>query len=252
MTKRRPQERPRPDRDRPADDLETADGLGDDPLSGSAYGQIRKAIQTGNLKPGTRITESKIAGWLSMSRTPVREALFRLEAEGLLTRQPRLGLTVTKLNYQAVVELYAMRAVLEGTAARFAAHHASEAEVETLRNIVQKERAAPPPNETTTTAAAAATAARLNRQFHHILYQAAHNRYLLESLKALSNAMALLGNTTLALPGRHAEALDEHQTIIDAVQAKDGDAAELAARSHIQAAQRNRLKMLLEQSDAED
>lgn len=211
-----------------------------DPLGGSTYDRIRAAISSGHLKPGERVTEAGLAKWLSVSRTPVREAIFRLESEGLLTRLPRQGLTVRQLNYQEVVELYAMREVLEGTAARFAASHASEAEIDTLADIVASERASPPPDPK--------QAAQLNKQFHSVIYRAAHNRYLLESLRALGDAMTLLGSTTLALPGRHSEALDEHDAIVAAIRARDADAAEAAARAHIKAAKRNRIRIILQES----
>jgi len=233
-----------PDRDQRPEGAETGAETGApgqngarDPLGGSAYEQIRDAIRNGRLKPGDRVTESEIANWLKMSRTPVREAVFRLETEGLLTRQSRQGLTVAKLDYQAVIELYAMREVLEGTAAHSAALHASQPEVEALREMLEIERSIGEDDPT--------KAADANRRFHQIIYHAAHNRYLLKSLNALSNAMILLGHTTLAMPGRHATALEEHEALVEAIAARDAEAAQAAARNHIRAAQRHRVLMIL-------
>lgn len=211
--------------------------LSRDPLGGSAYERIRAAIRDGHLTPGSRITEGELAKWLGVSRTPIREAILRLEQDGLLTYAPRQGLMVAALDYQAVIELYAMREVLEGTAARLAANHASVAEIETLKEMLDIERGL---KELDTE-----RAATTNRQFHQILYYAAHNRFLLKALNALSDSMMLLGNTTLALPGRHRTALDEHSEIVSAIEKRDVEAAEQAARAHIREAQRHRVKMII-------
>src|SRR3546814_4510444 len=98
-----------------------------------AYVRLKESIQTGELKPGQRIREIEMADRLRMSRTPVREALRRLEADGLLTFAPYRGMVIAELDHQAVMELYQMREVLEGTAAGLAARHASEAESESGR-----------------------------------------------------------------------------------------------------------------------
>ncbi len=208
----------------------------------TVYEEIRRAIRAGELVPGSRVRESEIAARLGVSRTPVREAVLRLEQDGLLTYAPRQGLTVAALGYQAVIELYAMREVLEGTAARFAASHASLVEVETLREMLEAERGLP--------AGDAARASALNRQFHQVIYYAAHNRFLLKSLNALADSMMLLGESTLAVPGRHDTALEEHDAVVAAIAARDPDAAERAARAHIRAAQRHRLKMIIAAGEA--
>ena len=83
-------------------------------LGEQAYGRIRAAIREGGLAPGTRLTEAALAQRLGASRTPVRQAIARLEAEGLLTREPHRGLVVTRPDHAQVVELYVMREILEG------------------------------------------------------------------------------------------------------------------------------------------
>jgi DNA-binding GntR family transcriptional regulator len=208
-----------------------------DGLGASAHQRIREAIATGIFKPGQRITETQLAEWLSISRTPVREAVQRLLTQGLLSQSAGQGLTVTKLDYQAIVELYAMREVLESAAARSAAMQATEPEIEILEDILEMERKVVP--------GVPADAAHYNRQFHQALGRAAHNRYLLASQGALEDAMALLGNTTLAMDGRHAEAVEEHARIVAAIRERKPEAAAQAISDHIRAAQRKRLKMLL-------
>ena len=167
-----------------------------DALGGNAYQRIRGAIGSGVFPPGQRVTETQLAHWMSVSRTPIREAVQKLEAEGLLVHSPRQGLIVRQLDYQEVVELYAMREVLESTAASLAAQQATEPEVEILGDIVDMEAQADPEDS--------ALAANYNRVFHETLHQSAHNRYLIESIRALDNSMILLGGTTLAISGRRA------------------------------------------------
>ena len=89
-----------------------------------AYERLRTHIREGALPPGTRVREAEVAGQLGISRTPVREALRRLEADGFLTFEPHRGMVVVQLDHQSVMELYAMREALEGTAAGLAAQHA--------------------------------------------------------------------------------------------------------------------------------
>jgi DNA-binding GntR family transcriptional regulator len=206
-------------------------------LGADAYRRLQAAIRDGELAPGTRLREEDLAATLRMSRTPVREALRQLQSEGLLTQDAQRGMAVSRLDHQMMTELYLMRDVLEGTAARLAARHASEAEVAVLRDLVEVEaKLGRDPK----------ALARHNQRFHEALYLAAHNRYLLKTLNALRDAMALLGETTYAAPGRAKSALAEHRAIVEAMSAGDAAAAEAAARAHIQGAQRARIRMLAE------
>src|SRR5690606_4762822 len=86
-----------------------------------AYACLREGIVEGRLEPGRRIREAELAAWLGISRTPLRYALSRLELDGLLEMLPRIGLVVSSLDEQAVIELYETREALEGVAAGFAA-----------------------------------------------------------------------------------------------------------------------------------
>ncbi len=204
-------------------------------LAGQAYARLRDAIASGELRPGARLREEDLAKHMQMSRTPLREAVRRLEAEGFFTRESR-SLVVASLDHQAVSELYAMREVLEGTAAAFAARHAAEVEIEALRDLHTLEAGL---------LAQPQDLARHNERFHSALYGAAHNRYLLKTLNALRDARALLGPSTLLDPVRAAQAHAEHEALVAAVERRDPVAADAAARSHIRSAQRERLRRLV-------
>jgi DNA-binding GntR family transcriptional regulator len=204
-------------------------------LGQEAYARVRDQIRDGSLAPGIRLTETDLAARLGVSRTPIRQAIARLEAEGLVTHEPRRGLTVSRPDHHQVVELYVMREVLEGAAARFAAQHASETEIAAMAELVAQE-----PEHFGDTHALAET----NQRLHGLLYLAAHNRYLLRSLEQIAATMALLPSL-LTQDGRAEQAHGEHRAILKALRRRDGDAAEAAARLHAAAAQRHRLAWMV-------
>lgn len=206
--------------------------------SEQAFRRLLEAIQTGLLKPGTRLREVELAAWLGISRTPVREALGRLVSEGLAVNDAGRGMSIAELDLGQVNELYAMREVLEGSAAGLAARHASDVEISILRELVERDRQVGGEDP--------ARLAANNRLFHDNLYRAAHNRYLLKTLNTLRETMALLGQTTLAQTGRSERAIDEHESIVAAIEQRNPEAAEAAGRAHVRAAQRARLNLMFD------
>jgi DNA-binding GntR family transcriptional regulator len=193
--------------------------------SGSeAYDLLLEAIETGALSAGTRLRESELADRFRISRTPVREALKRLEAQGLVLHEPHHGAVVARLDYSQMIELYHMREVLEGTAAGLAATQATATELEILREMVVRDEGL-----LGEPAALAAT----NRIFHRQIGLSARNRYLNTMLENMRLSLALLSGTTLGVPDRGAESVKEHAAIVAAIEARDPAAAERAARMHI-------------------
>lgn len=207
-----------------------------EPRSEQAYRYIVDAIKQGTLPPGTRIREVDLAERTGLSRTPVREALNRLQLEGLVANDPGRGTIITELDHSMVNELYAMREVLEGTAAGLAARHASEVEIAFLREI----------NERDAQLTDTLELVRNNKLFHSTLYRCAHNRYLLKMLHSLQESMMLLGPSTLTKPGRAKIARSEHDAIIDALERRDSESAEDLARRHIREAYKVRLEAFFE------
>lgn len=127
-----------------------------------------------------------------------------------------------------------MRTVIEGTAARLAARAASPVEIDALAAL----------NEDFGQAADEREAATLNRQFHEMLLNAAKNRFLIRAVTSLQKSMLILGRTTLMEQSRVADAYREHRAILEALQAREGDRAEVQMRAHIEAAQHVCLKSL--------
>ena len=200
------------------------------------YQLILDAIDGGELPGGARLIETDLAERFGVSRTPVREALTRLEAQGVAAAQGR-RLVVASLDHDQLGELYEVRGVVEGLAARLAARHAAPEEIAVLRGMVEADRAL---------AGRAGELARANKRFHRQMHRASHNRYLNQMLQGMRRSLALLSTTSLAAPGRGAESVAEHDAIIRAIEARDEDAAEAAARLHISNAYVSRLKIIAE------
>lgn len=198
-----------------------------------AYELILDAIDVGVYRPGDRLVESELADRFGVSRTPIREALQRLETQRLLARDGR-SLIVASLNHNQLAELYAVRAELEALAARLAAQHAAPEEIKVLRDMVEEDKnRLDNPEEL----------ARTNRRFHKQLHLASHNRYLVQQLDMVHRTMALLATTSLAAEGRAENAVGEHEAIVQAIEARDGEAAGAALRAHISRAFETRLKL---------
>ncbi len=202
------------------------------PTQLDAYGLILEAIDVGIYKPGSRLVESELAERFGVSRTPIREALQRLETQSLLTRDGR-SLIVASLDHNQMAELYVVRTELEGLAARLAAQHASVEEVNVLQQMVDADRMR---------VSDAAALARSNKRFHKQLHLASHNRFLVQQLDLVYRSMALLATTSLAVEGRGPVALDEHQAIVTAISDRDGALAYEAVKQHLSQAFVTRLK----------
>ncbi|WP_270727954.1 GntR family transcriptional regulator [Shimia sp. Alg240-R146] len=197
-----------------------------------AYSLILEAIDVGEYKPGDRLVESDLADRFGVSRTPIREALQRLETQSLLARDGR-SLIVSSLDHNQMAELYVVRTELEGLAAKLAARHATKEEVRVLQDMVAADqRLVNDPS----------ALARSNRRFHKQIHLASHNRYLVQQLDLVHRSMALMATTSIAAEGRGEDTVVEHQAIVDAIAARDEDGANEALRRHISTAFVTRLK----------
>jgi DNA-binding GntR family transcriptional regulator len=234
---RRPQSKKRPGSSGSVPDAPPDQASGRGSRSVNAYQLLRTAIATGKLKPGARVLENELASELDMSRTPVREAIAALEADGLVSIDGVRGRVVTTLDYQSVMELYAVREVLESTAAGLAARNASDMEIAVLRGMLELE------------AEILDDAGKLgdhNRRFHEAIYHCSHNRYMLRMLQSIQTAMLLLQPASRMGSERVETALAEHRAIVDAIEKRDPAAAEAAIRVHVRRAQEARIKLMLQ------
>ena len=189
---------------------------------------LEREIVEGRMKPGERIREKELSQRLGISRTPIREAIAVLETDGLVTVDGARGRVVTKLDYQSIMELYAVREVLESTAAGLAARNASDIEIVALRDMLDLEKEI------------LDDAGKLtdhNRRFHEAIYYCSHNRYILKMLEYIQTAMLLLQPAGRTGSERRETALLEHRAIVDAIEARDATASEAAIRNHVRRAQ---------------
>ncbi|NNU80935.1 GntR family transcriptional regulator [Halovulum dunhuangense] len=197
-----------------------------------AYEMVLDAIDKGEYKPGDRLVEAELAERFGVSRTPIREAFQKLETQGILARDGR-SLIVASLDHDQIGELYVLRAELEALAARLAAQHAAPEEIKVLFEMVEQDRKLiGQPDKLS----------RANKRFHRQLHLASHNRYLIQQLELVHRSMALMSFTTFSAEGRSPAGLDEHQSIVEAIAARNGEAADAAVRAHISAAYETRLK----------
>ncbi len=203
------------------------------PVQKDAYSLILEAIDTGLYRPGDRLVESELAERFGVSRTPIREALQRLETQSMLTRDGR-SLIVASLDHNQLAELYAVRTELEALAARLAARHASDEEIRVLHDMAVADRRM---------LGDAQALSRANRRFHKQIHLASHNRFLVQQLDLVHRSMALLATTSFAAEGRDEVALEEHDAIVAAIAARDEAAAAETLRRHISKAFETRLKL---------
>jgi DNA-binding GntR family transcriptional regulator len=202
--------------------------------SQTAYARLIAEIESGRLPPGSRLLEVDLAERLGISRTPVREAIKRLETQGLVSHEPNQGAVITKLDHARTVELYIVREALEGLAARLAATSATQEELDIIRLTMEEDwKFVDRPEKLVIR----------DRLFHKQIQLTARNRFLNDTLDNMRISQILMTGTTLAVKARPTALLEEHQAIVNAILARDADQAEASARYHVRQAFATRLRL---------
>lgn len=187
---------------------------------------LREAIVSGRLRPGQRLVQQQLAEQLGISRTPLREALRRLEQQGLVTAVGGRGLAVTELSAEALLDSYDVREVLDGLAARLAATRMSPGELAELRALHRRcQQAVEEWNPEAWLAA--------NTAFHRRIQNSAHSPALERAMPVGRMSGQLLFPGVFLHQERARTALAEHAAVLEALRARDGEAAEAAARAHV-------------------
>ncbi|MBV1777538.1 GntR family transcriptional regulator [Paeniglutamicibacter sp. ABSL32-1] len=202
--------------------------------SETIHAELRAEILHGSHAPGTAFKEVALAERFGVSRTPVREALGRLQQEGLLERGVR-GLQVRNIDPEQLMQVYDLRILLEGQAALEAAATRTEMDLIRLEGLVERDRALPDPDDQ--------TRLRTNIEFHSALWTAAHNPILKDLLDRLSTHQIHAPSSTLSVGARWADSLDEHAEMVRLIRNRDGAAAQEAMRRHMGEARRIRLSL---------
>lgn len=208
------------------------------PLRDVVFETLRDAIIQGRLKPGERLMEIQLAEEMGVSRTPVREAMRKLELEGFIVMVPRKGAYVAGISVKDIVDVFEVRAALESLAAGLAAERITEQELEELeRALVQIAEA---------TGGDLDAVVQTDSSFHEIIYRASRNQRLLQIITHLQEQIQRFRTTSLAQPGRMKTAIEEHRKIVEAISERNVELAQVLAREHIENAEQSLLNALRE------
>ena len=201
------------------------------------YEELKSAIVDLRLAPGDPLREATLAEQLGVSKTPIREALTRLEQEGLVETTSFKGAVVTGYSRQDLLEIYELRELLENAAARTAAESMADADRDRLDRICRESRKLKKGND-------AAGLATLISEFDDVLFDQVGNsriRALIENLRA---HLTRIGHLTAEIPGRIEASVDEHEKIVQAIAARDPELAERQMREHIRSVRDDQLRAL--------
>ncbi len=201
------------------------------PLQTQVYLALRKAIVNGKLAPGSKLVEGQLAARLNVSRNPIREALRKLEQDGLVTHTPNHGVTVAKMSTQQAAEIAVVREELEGLSCRLAAQNITPQGIADLRQILAGSAASIAAGDIDELIAT-------ENGFHERLAKLSGNETLSRLLAGLRDAILRFRRMAITLPDRPEEVLREHSQIVDALEAQDAALAERLARQHIRVASR--------------
>lgn len=210
------------------------------PLRDIVFDAIKEAILTGRLKPGERLMEVQLAEEMGVSRTPVREAIRKLELEGLVVMVPRKGAYVSGLTLKDVAEVFEIRSSLEGLAAALAAERITEDEIKSLDKILSDITQASEKGDTE-------TVIKKDMEFHQILFSASRNQRLAQIINNLKEQIDRFRIQSFSNPVRVKSVLSEHKGIIDAIKQGDAENAEKLAKAHIYEVEYNVMNMLRKQ-----
>lgn len=210
------------------------------PLRDIVFDAIKDAILNGRLKPGERLMEVQLAEEMGVSRTPVREAIRKLELEGLVVMVPRKGAYVSGLTLKDVAEVFEIRSSLEGLAAALAAERITEEEIKSLDKILSDITKASEKGDTE-------TVIKKDMEFHQVLFSASRNERLVQIINNLKEQIDRFRIQSFSNPVRVKSVLSEHKGIIDAIKQGDTENAEKLAKAHIYEVEYNVMNMLRKQ-----
>lgn len=200
-----------------------------------AFQTLQSDITKGDIKPGSKISETELASRYGISRGPLREALQRLESRGLIERIPHVGTRVVSLNLHELLEIYQVREALEGLACRLAAENMSDDDITSLEQLLEKHAA-----DTELQSGHAYFQKEGDFDFHYQIIKGSKNEHLAKQILSETYHLLRLYRYQCSLSeGRPQRALKEHLAILDAIADRDGDLAEMLMRKHIRQARQN-------------
>ena len=212
------------------------------PLRELVFENIREAIINGHLKPGERLMEIQLAEELGVSRTPVREAIRKLELEGFVVMIPRKGAYVTDITIKDIVDVFELRWALEALAAELAAERATEEEIEQMeRHLLELAKVIEEQD--------VKKIVEIDTRFHETIYTASRNKRLGQILSLLGELIQRYRTLTLSKSERIKVTMEEHRAIVEALAARDPQRAGRLAQEHIESAENSLMEVVaLEQA----
>ncbi|NLK08565.1 MAG: GntR family transcriptional regulator [Firmicutes bacterium] len=215
------------------------------PLRDIVFEALRDAIIAGQLRPGERLMEVQIADELGVSRTPVREAIRKLELEEFVVMVPRKGAYVAGISIKDIVDVFEIRRALEGLAAELAAERMTEAEIDKLEQIVDK-------TAETAKQLDVVSAVDMDTGFHEVLYEASRNQRLSGMLYHLREQIHRFRTQSLGRPGRLEIVVIEHRGLVQALRDRKPCLARELAEAHIENAESELLDVFQEELKEEE
>lgn len=213
------------------------------PLREIVFESLREAIINGVLEPGERLMEIQLADEMGVSRTPVREAIRKLELEGFVVMIPRKGAYVAGVSDKDVTDVFEIRSALEGLAAGLAAERITDEEIEQMERMILYRSGEAVDIEKIVEA---------DTDFHALVYQASRNERLVANLANLREQIQRFRATSLSYPGRLKDAVEEHQAIAEAIISHNVEEAQSLAMAHIMTAENVMFEALRSVKDKKD
>lgn len=207
------------------------------PLRDLVFEALREAIISGELKAGERLMEVQLAEEMGVSRTPVREAIRKLELEGLVEMVPRKGAYVSGMSVKDAMDVFEICESLEGLAAGLAAQRITEEELVSLKQTLEEMDAAVKEKDLQ-------TVIKKDAEFHQIMFTASRNGRLAQTINNMREHIERFRVQSLSNPERMTVFLKEHDKIYDALVSRDSEKAEALAREHIRRSEENVVKIL--------
>lgn len=207
------------------------------PLRELVLDAIREAIINGTLKPRERLMEIQLAEELGVSRTPIREALRKLELEGFIVMVPRKGAYVADISFKDIADVFEIRAALEGLAAGLAAERITDEELEDMERLLAEKADAIARQDMEQLVS-------VDTLFHEAIYRASRNERLTNIINNLREQIQRYRSTSLAFPGRMKQSLEEHRNIVEAIQSRDTQLARQVAQEHIENAENSMIEAI--------
>lgn len=207
----------------------------------TTYNQLKELILTGQVRPAERLSEASLSRRLGVSRTPLREALMKLEKEGLVVGQRNVGYAVTSLDVEAVCQLLVVREALDACAAELACQHATEEDLVRIRQVVAEMESlrdgdGNPPSDI-------ARSLDLGLHIHKVIAEAGRNRPLIDMTDQIYQQLQLALWLEVQWVDFGNSDLDEHRAIAEAICARNAAAAASAARAHVRSSLTNMKKV---------